>query len=96
MQAYIYQNNKQSSKSKHSKTYLEAVGEGSALEAALELEDHTGVKLNCNDRFSGFQKLLRQVSGTRTDLEDNICALDSGFLDDCVNQQGVFKDVLTL
>lgn len=56
---------------------LEAVGEGSALEAALELEDHTGVKLDCNDRFSGFQKLLRQVSSTGANLEDNISALDA-------------------
>lgn len=62
---------------KHIKVYLEAIRKGGALKAALQFENHTRIKLNSNNGFPSFKKLLGEITGTRTDFKDYICTLDA-------------------
>ena len=65
-----------------------------ALKAALKLQDHARIEFDGDDHFTGFEKLLGEVSSTGTNFEDDIGALDAGFLDNSVDQQRVLEDVL--
>lgn len=77
-------------------SYREAIGVRGTLEPSLELENHPGIDLDGDDLLAGFEKLLRQVTGPGTDLEDDVGALDAGLLHNGIDEQGVLENVLTL
>jgi hypothetical protein len=47
------------------------------LKAALKLENHARVELNSNNHFASFEKFLGEISSTRTNLKNNVGALDA-------------------
>lgn len=60
---------------------IQSIGVRSSLKTASKLEHHARIELDGDDGFSGFEKLLREVSGTRTNLEYGVGGFYAGFLD---------------
>lgn len=76
--------------------YLQTVGVRGGLKTALELENHTRVKLDSDDHLASFQKLFGEITSAGTNLKNDIGALDAGFLDDALHKQRVLQNVLPL
>ena len=89
--------------SKHSAIYLttglsyfEVGGVGSALEATLELENHSRIDFDGDNSFRRIKQLFREISCSGSDLEDDVRGFYARLLHDGVDQHGVLQNVLTL
>ena len=54
------------------------------------------VKFYSDDLLGSFQQLHRQVASTGTYLKNNICAFDTSFVYNGLNNQRVFQNMLAL